>query len=220
MFSNEFFIKCDIFTTLNVYWKIPKISLFVFSMQIFKKTPNFHILLILLILFFTTSCGFIEKPDWSKPVEPNAKKRARENVKEGRGVSLGIGSRSKNDFLFASSNPLWRATLETIDFLPLSNVDYAGGLIITDWYSENNSNESIKIIIKFLTNEIRVDALDIEFFKKNCSASNNCSTTKIDSDLEFEMRDKILKRAALYAKDLQVIQRKNAPKKVYPGDNE
>jgi hypothetical protein len=34
------------------------------------------------------------------------------------------------------------------------------------------------------------------------------------------MRDKILKRAALYAKDLQVIQRKNAPKKVYPGDNE
>lgn len=187
-------------------------------MRIFKKTPNLPILL--LILFFTTSCGYIEKPDWSKPIEPNAKKRARQNVKEGKGVSLGMGSGSKNDFLFASSNPLWRATLDTIDFLPLSNVDYAGGLIITDWYGENNSNESIKLIIKFLTNEIRADALDIQFFKRNCSTSNNCSTSKIDSNLEFEIRDKILKKAALYQKDLKVIQRKNAPKKIYPGDNE
>jgi len=189
-----------------------------FSMLKLKKTLIFQLLL--LIFIFTTSCGYIKKPDWSEPIEPNAKKRARENVKEGKGVIFPTGSRSNNDFLFASSNPLWRATLETIDFLPLSNVDYAGGLIITDWYSENNNNESIKIIIKFLSTEVRVDAVDIEFFKKNCSTSNNCSTSKIDSNLEFEMRDKILKKAALYAKDLKDIQKKNAPKKIYPGDNE
>ena len=70
-------------------------------------------------------------------------------------------------FDFASSNELWRASLDTIDFMPLSSVNYSGGIIITDWYSEkNNSNESIKISIRFLTNEIRSDALDVKIFTK------------------------------------------------------
>ena len=189
-------------------------------MQIFKKTPNFHILLILLILFFTTSCGFIEKPDWSKPIEPNAKKRARENVKEGRGVGLGIGSRSKNDFLFASSNPLWRATLETIDFLPLSNVDYAGGLIISDWYSEDNPNEAVKITITFLSNEVRADGIKIDIRKRNCTQYNQCTVEKINNDLNKKIKDKILRKAAIYQKELKDTKAKNRPSKVFAGDNE
>ena len=68
-------------------------------------------------------------------------------------------------FDFASSNELWRASLDVIDFMPLASVNYSGGIIITDWYSENqNPNESIKISIRFLTNEIRSDALDIKIF--------------------------------------------------------
>ena len=77
-------------------------------------------------------------------------------------------------FEFASSNPLWRATLDTIDFMPLASVNYGGGIIITDWYSTNDTNESIKISIRFLTNEVRSDALDIKVFSRKCKTTSNC----------------------------------------------
>ena len=61
---------------------------------------------------------------------------------------------------------MWRASLEILDFLPLTTVDYSGGMIITDWYSENSSNESIKITVRFLANEVRADSLKIIVHKK------------------------------------------------------
>ena len=70
-------------------------------------------------------------------------------------------------FEFASSNELWRASLDVIDFMPLTSANYSGGIIITDWYSEN-PDESIKITIRFLTNEVRSDALDVKIFYKKC----------------------------------------------------
>ena len=79
----------------------------------------------------------------------------------------GIGGNKKSgEFEFANANPLWRATLDVIDFMPLLSVDYGGGLIITDWYGEESESDSIKISIQFLTNEIRSDALKIKVFKK------------------------------------------------------
>ena len=152
-------------------------------------------------VFILPGCGDFFKPDWSKTAEPNAKKRARQNVEEGRGMS-GSGFFSKNgstNFVFASSNPLWRASLDTLDFMVLSNVDYAGGLIISDWYSENNPNESIKITIRFLANEVRVDALNVIIHKKNCQ-NQSCLIKEIESDLSFDIKDKILKKAAYYVK--------------------
>ena len=64
-----------------------------------------------------------------------------------------MGGKNKGGkFDFASSNYLWRATLDTIDFMPLVSANYSGGIIITDWYSENNNpNEAIKISIRFLS---------------------------------------------------------------------
>ena len=56
---------------------------------------------------------------------------------------------------------MWRASLETLDFLPFTTVDYSGGVIITDWYSDQDSNESIKITIRFLSNDIRADSLQV-----------------------------------------------------------
>ena len=100
----------------------------------------------------------------------------------------------------------------------LSNVDYAGGLIITDWFSDNNPNESIKVTIKFLSNEIRVDALEIDVRKKNCNQTNNCIIKKIKSDLDFQIKDKILKKAALYKSDLDKEIKKNTKDKVFKPD--
>ena len=65
---------------------------------------------------------------------------------------------------------MWRASLETLDFLPLTTVDYSGGMIITDWYSDDTNNlKSIKITVRFLSNEIRTDSLKIIVHQKNCS---------------------------------------------------
>ena len=113
-----------------------------------------------------------------------------------------MGDKGGTNYQFASSNPMWRATLEILDFLPLSNVDYSGGIIITDWYNEGTSlDESIKITIRFLTNEIRSDGLKIIVHKKRCSVDQNCQITKISSALEHELQVAILKKAIIFEKE-------------------
>ena len=124
-----------------------------------------------LLVISLNSCS---KIDWdSKPIV-SGKERARKNVQEGRGISVGgaFGRNKETNFLFASSNPLWRASLDTIDFMSISNVDYAGGLIISDWYSESDPKEAVKITIIFLTNEVRADALKIDIRKRDCNQNN------------------------------------------------
>ena len=183
-------------------------------LNILKKFAFFVV-----ISLFLNSCGTgFFNPDWSEVAEPDGKERARKNVREGKGIDFGVGKSQGGDFLFASSNPMWRASLETIDFMSLSTVDYAGGLIITDWYSDTQSDESVKITIKFLDNEVRVDAMEIDIHKRVCKTVNNCIINKVDTDLNFQIKDKILKKAALYDKQLKERKLKNRPKKVYKGD--
>ena len=100
--------------------------------------------------------------------------------------------------------------------MSLSSVDYAGGLIITDWYSEGSADEAVKITITFLSNEIRSDGLVIDIRKRNCNQNNQCITKKIDSDLNLKIKDKILRRAAALDKELKVKKRKKRPKQLYP----
>jgi len=110
-------------------------------------------------------------------------------------VSTGSGN-----FEFASSNPLWRASLDTIDFMPLASVNYSGGILVTDWYSTDNGDDSIKISIRFLSNEIRSDALDIKVFSRSCKALSNCIISEKPGNLILELNSKILKTAAVYEK--------------------
>ena len=92
---------------------------------------------------------------------------------------------------------MWRATLDILDFTPLSNVDYGGGIIITDWYStESDLNESLKVSVQFLANEIRADGIEIKIFKKKCNQSQSCNVMPLNSDLNQEIKLAILKRAA------------------------
>lgn len=158
--------------------------------------------LFFIITSLITSCAV---PDFAKPskvsrdVPMNAKDRARKNIEEGRGVSLkGLGGNKSTNYEFSTSNPLWRASLETIDFIPLTTVDYSGGIIITDWYSDsNNFDESIKITVRFLSNEIRSDSLKIIVHNKKCKAEQNCSVNEIETNLKFELQKTILRKATL-----------------------
>ena len=145
------------------------------------------------------------------------KKRVEQNLAEGRGFTLNEtfgGEKKGGTFDFASSNELWRASLDVIDFMPLSSVNYSGGIIITDWYSdEQNINESIKISIRFLTNEIRSDALDIKIFNRKCFNNlMNCKITETNKVLVTELTREILKKAAIYEKE-KATKRKNFRKK-------
>ena len=163
-----------------------------------KKT---QLLLIGLFLsaFFLQAC--------QKNMDPNrpttAEEKRRKNIEEGRGVSLKgiVGGNRKTNYEFSTSNPMWRASMETLDFLPLTTVDYSGGVIITDWYSENNDDEAIKITIRFLSNEIRSDSLKIIIHKKTCKQNSNCKTLISESNIiKDELRSVILRKAALLEK--------------------
>jgi len=156
------------------------------------------ILALLSSLMFLNSCG-IYRPVDAKEYPPDPKLRVKKNIEEGRGFRLMGGNKKGGVFDFASSNELWRATLDTIDFMPLVSANYSGGIIITDWYNEGGG-ESVKITIRFLSNEIRVDALSIKVFTKKCGASADCQVTENEGSLTIELKKNILKKAAIYAK--------------------
>ena len=164
----------------------------------------------LIIVSFLNSCG-IYAPSDARKVSPNSKERVKKNLEEGKGLSLGkmMSGGSGTSYQFASSNPMWRATLEILDFLPLANVDYSGGIITTDWYNEGTAlDESIKITVRFLTNEIRSDGLKIIVHKKRCNMEQSCSVTKISSALEQELQVAILKKAIIFEKAFNKTKKK------------
>ena len=158
------------------------------------------------VLLALNACGpFKYKPVSAKDFPPEPEKRIKKNIEEGRGFKLGdLTGNKQTTYDFASSNPLWRASLDILDFMPLTSANYSGGIIVTDWYSEDgNENESLKISIRFLTNEIRSDALDINIFVKKCDEKNNCITSNDDSELLASLKTSILKKAAIYEKSFK-----------------
>ena len=150
-----------------------------------------------IIFQILTSCG-IYRPVDAKKYPPQPELRVKNNIKEGRGIKLFSSNDKGGKFEFANVNPLWRASLDIIDFMPLLSVDYGGGIIITDWYGEENENDAIKITIQFLSNEVRSDSLNIKIFKRKCTDLINCKVIQSQSDINQELRVAILKKAAQY----------------------
>ena len=169
------------------------------------KFKNSKILVFLgFVLITLSSCEGMPGGDARKN-PPDPKERVKRNLEEGRGFRLNDaikGNKGKGgDFMFASANELWRASLDTLDFMPLSSVNYSGGIIITDWYSDSNSlDESVKISVRFLTNEIRADALDIKVFYKKCNQVASCKISQKTGSLSAELKKEILSKAAIYKK--------------------
>ena len=164
--------------------------------------------LLFFLVFFLNSCG-IYQPSDARKVSPNPNERVKQNIEEGKGFRLSNLGKKGGDFLFASSNPMWRASMEKLSFAPLSVVDYSGGIIITDWFSEN-TEEEIKIAIRFLSNEIRADGINVIIHKKKCQSLNNCITREIKNSTNNEIRLAILKRAAeIEKKDIALAKDKS-----------
>ena len=157
-----------------------------------------------LALTILNGCAGFNQTD-ARKFPPNPEARVKKNIEEGRGFRLDSaikGNMKGGDFLFASANELWRASLDTIDFMPLSSVNYSGGIIITDWYTdEENIDESVKISIRFLTNEVRADALDIKVFYKKCNQVASCKISQKTGSLVAELKKEILTKATIYKKE-------------------
>ena len=161
-------------------------------------------ILIVMSSVLLISCGGWD-PQSARKVPVKGPERAAKNVKEGKGVSLrDFTKRGTTTYEFSTSNPMWRAAFDVIDFMPLVTVDYSGGTIITDWYTDNRApNESLKFTIRFLSSELRADSIKIIIHKKVCAEKSNCVIKKISSKLEDEIRTAIVKRAATFEKDMK-----------------
>ena len=151
------------------------------------KKLNKSIIFFLIIVFALTHCQALKPSKVDTRTRPvDGKKRALQNLEEGKGIRLSnIGKNSKTTYEFSSSNPMWRASLETLDFIPMTTVDYSGGIIITDWYNNDSTNDEIKITVRFLSNEVSPENIKIIVHKRNCDTANNCSIKLLKSHLKF-----------------------------------
>ena len=169
---------------------------------------KFHLIIInsilILSFFLTTNCG-IYKPVDARKIDPNVHERVKKNIEEGRGFRVMGGKKNQGGtFEFASSNAMWRASLEILDFIPMTTVDYSGGMIISDWYTDNSSsaNESIKISVRFLSNEVRSDSLKIIIHKKICKNISTCDIKVLEnSTIAQELNSTIIRKAAVLEKE-------------------
>ena len=171
-------------------------------MKLKKFRLNLIIIIISSILLNSCKGGKLPGAD-ARKISPDPRERVAKNIEEGRGFRLSnFGKPNSGTFDFASSNELWRASLDTLEFMPLALANYSGGIIVTDWYSDGSSNnESVKISIRFLSNEIRSDALSVKVFYKSCSMATDCKVSDRSDALAEELSRKILTKAAVYEKE-------------------
>ena len=175
-------------------------------MNFFKITAKISIFFIFFLNL--SSCG-IYKPTDAREFPPEPEKRVQKNMDEGRGFRIFNDQKGGGNFDFATSNELWRASLDTLDFMPLLSADYGGGILITDWYNENNNYEDfIKISVRFLTNEIRSDALSVKVYTKKCENLNKCTVNENNPEIRDKLISTILTKASKYKKNKKEKNRK------------
>ena len=163
-----------------------------------------------ILIFPLSGCGknIFKRAD-VKDTPVNVNERVKKNIEEGRGIRFGKSRGQGGTFDFATSNELWRASLDTLDFMPLISADYGGGIIITDWYNQNNNyDDAIKISIRFLTNEIRSDALNVKVYTKKCENLNKCSINENNPEIQNKLISTILSKASKYKEDKKKKSRK------------
>lgn len=174
------------------------------------KLPK-SILFIFLVFLILQGCAGKKKEDQEianilkKSNEPP--KDLKERVQESKSGIIFNRDKGEAQAAFASNNILWRATLKSLDFVPLNSADYAGGVIVTDWYSPSlNSSSSIKITVNFLSNALSSSSIEVNGYEKLCDKSSfNCSTKKTSADFNSKIKNKILSTA----RDLSISQKKN-----------
>lgn len=168
----------------------------------FLKNLHKNLLSLLLLAFLMILLNHCAKTD---PItgekvlqETDPAKKARAFVDKQGGLFGEIGkNNSGTNFEFSTSNVLWRATLKNLDFLPLVNADYSGGIIIYDWYSNKGDKESIKVSVRFLSNELKSSSVVVAGHKKICDEQGKCFIEKLDNKFTDEIKESVISAARL-----------------------
>ena len=151
--------------------------------------------ILLLVFFFISACSSLNTEQY----EPSIKKKTEEAAKKDGGIILFGGNKKNSGSLdFSSTNVMWRATLKTLNFMPLVSADYSAGLIVTDWYAEQKlGKEQIKIQVSFLSNELRSDSIIVNSFKRICESNGTCTNTFVNENVNSEIKNSIITNARL-----------------------
>ena len=172
-------------------------------------------LLFFILLLAVLGCGKFKAdvdPVTGKKIrkEPNLMKRGDDFADEQGGIfNSNRSSKGGTTYDFATSNIIWRAALESLDFVPLQSANYSGGVLITDWYSNDiNSNESIKIEIRFLSDKTSPSSLKIISYKKIC-INSNCKIAKLSDSFNEKLLTSIMSKV----RELKVKDELNKKKK-------
>ncbi len=150
-----------------------------------------------IFLLFLISCS--SSKEGSEQFEPNVQKRVEAAAKKDGGIILFGGDKKNNGSIdFSSTNVMWRATLRTLNFLPLVSADYSAGLIVTDWYSEQKlGKEQIKIQVSFLSNDLKSESIVVSSFKRICEPNGICTNSSVNESVNKEIKDSIITNARL-----------------------
>lgn len=126
--------------------------------------------------------------------------RADDNAGRGGGISLfggggGGGGNRGGEAGIGVNSYLWRASLDTLNFMPLQSADPFGGVIITDWYSAPTTpNERFKASVYILDTRLRADALNVSIFRQT-NTNGTWADASVDPDTEIQIENAILQRA-------------------------
>ena len=165
-------------------------------MSFFKNIPKYQYILLFLVAFLS-HCAKTDPVTGEKIlIETDARKKSRDFVEKQGGLFGDIGkSSSGTNFEFSTSNVLWRATLKNLDFLPVANADYSGGIIVYDWYSNKEDKHSIKISVRFLSNELKTSSIMVAGHKKICDDLGKCFIEKLNNKFTDEIKESIISSA-------------------------
>ena len=184
-------------------------------MAINIKAFIFVLIATFLSITFISSCSFLDDADVVRAPIPEdlVIKRERER-REALGnaedesfvenilkdiTGFGNKDKSQNSGGIGVNTYLWKATLNTLSFMPLVSADPFGGVIITDWHSNSEtSKEKFKIVAYILGKELRVDGIKISVFKKIKNENGEWLDTKSSKILQNKVEDAVLTKARKY----------------------
>lgn len=169
-------------------------------------------LLVLAALTLLSACSVFSKGDTSSyPKTDEDRRRERLGKLTGdQGLSIGGASEESKA---AGKNPLgvnsflWRATLDTLAFMPLASADPFGGVVITDWYEDPQTpGERFKVNALILDRQLRADSLKLSVFRQKKSTEKNTAGSWVDAPVDSQMARKLEDTVLTRARQLRVAQ--------------
>lgn len=156
----------------------------------------------LLLTTLLAACSGSKDPQ-SYPKSPEDQRRERIGTLTGEGGITLLGDKEDDEAAKVSSGLavngyLWRATLDTLSFLPLASADPLGGVIITDWYENPETpGERFKVNATILDKKLRADGVRVTVFRQKLDGKkgNQWRDAPLDPAMGTKLEDAILTRA-------------------------